>query len=525
VRRHPLSDGYFFLQLMAVSDSRMRLLGAEEIQSLTTALIPHGGRESFRISEICRRVLECNSMGGFISTPGAYYSLRGGLDKLAPLSKDPSRQRKFSKFRNKHLTVIAFESDDTEYERFWKLRDREDFKHTCLPAHGHVTQSDVHSLHAFVALHLHSLHIRPGIVLKGPSNAWGPMHGGTSNTNSPAPLRTDLLVGAESENPLRGISCATTRGVGFLKPATLSNTMELLKTRFDLERARSDLETGVLNRSLNDVRQKLRATETRGVSIATDRTRSIKNSIDHDTVSFELCVARDAYTAAREARLFLIQRLRSDFVSAVAEKNRVLKQNRALLIERVALAHEISSVKALMQKGNQTQLTARKGAVYHAAVIMSLLEQRLCGALKELTKMCQKNSKHEQKLLLRRTLDTNIWQKIEVLQKSSYTLNLAIAREAIVKRRVDNLRQQNTNLQQEVMKVSFLEEDLRRMRSVLYKTELDHRTRARESKMLTIFAKEKNIPEEISGQGRLNPEMSSPLKDKARAEFRRFRHL
>ena len=57
------------------------------------------------------------------------------------------------------------------------------------------------------------------------------------------------------------------------------------------------------------------------------------------------------------------------------------------------------------------------------------------------------------------------------------------------------------------------------------KTELDHRTRARESKMLTIFAKEKNIPEEISGQGRLNPEMSSPLKDKARAEFRRFRHL
>lgn len=100
------------------------------------------------------------------------------------------------------------------------------------------------------------------------------------------------------------------------------------------------------------------------MSIATDRTRaavsrltdsyfskpsepigSIKNSIDHDTVSFELCVARDAYTAAREARLFLIQRLRSDFVvyfgvskrstdmilptqSAVAEKNRVLKQNR-----------------------------------------------------------------------------------------------------------------------------------------------------------------------------------------------------
>ena len=60
------------------------------------------------------------------------------------------------------------------------------------------------------------------------------------------------------------------------------------------------------------------------------------------------------------------------------------------MIERVALAHEISSVKALMQKGNQTQLTARKGAVYHAAVIMSLLEQRLCGALKELTKMCQK---------------------------------------------------------------------------------------------------------------------------------------
>ena len=197
----------------------------------------------------------------------------------------------------------------------------------------------------------------------------------------------------------------------------------------------------------------------------------------------------------------------------------------ALLIERVALAHEISSVKALMQKGNQTQLTARKGAVYHAAVIMSLLEQRLCGALKELTKMCQKNSKHEQKLLLRRTLDANIWQKIEVLQKSSYALNLAIAREAIVKRRVDNLRQQNTNLQQEVMKVSFLEEDLRRMRSVLYKTELDHRTRARESKMLTIFAKEKNISEEISGQGRLNPEMSSHLKDKARAEFRRFRPL